>query len=137
MHAVTVSAEAPTAPALRVVLCDDVEPLRALARFVLEEDGGIEVVGEAGDAQSAIDLCADVAPDAVLLDLSMPGMDGLEAIPRLRRVTPGVTVVVFSGFAAERMAQAALDQGAARYLEKGAELSEVREALLEATGRAA
>ena len=81
--------------------------------------------------------CAELRPDAVLLDLSMPGMDGLEAIPRLRRVLPDVVVVVFSGFAADRMAASALEQGAARYLEKGAELTEVREALLEAAGRRA
>lgn len=120
---------------VRVVLCDDVAPLRALARFVLEEGGAIAVVGEAGDAAAAIALCAEHRPDAVLLDLSLPGMDGLQAIPLLQEAAPGVAVVVFSGFAAEKMEEAALAHGAVRYLEKGQDLAVVRDALLEATGR--
>ena len=127
----TPSGDPPAAP-VRVVLCDDVPPLRALARYVLEEGGSIAVVGEAGDAATAVRLCGELRPDAVLLDLSLPGMDGLEAIPLLHEAAPGVCVVVFSGFAAERMAEPALAQGAARYVEKGADLAEVREILLEA-----
>ena len=118
---------------VRVVLCDDVEPLRKLSRFVLEEHGEVEVVGEAGDAQCAIDLAREQQPDAVLLDLSLPGMDGLQAIPYLKDAAPDVVVIVFSGFAAERMEAAALAQGAARYLEKGTDLVQVRDAVVEAT----
>ncbi len=116
---------------MRLVLCDDVPPLRALARFVLEEGGQIQVVGEAGDAAAAVELCSSLQPDVILLDLSLPGMDGLEAIPLLKSAAPGVAVVVFSGFAAERMEAPALAQGATRYLEKGDDLAQVRDVLIE------
>ncbi|MFL5847219.1 MAG: response regulator transcription factor [Solirubrobacteraceae bacterium] len=113
-------------PTISVYLCDDVPELRALLRYGLEEDPELKVVGEADHAQAAIDAITDLHPDVVLLDLSMPGMDGLEAIPRLREISPSTAIVVFSGFAAERMREPALSLGAARYLEKGVPLETVR-----------
>jgi DNA-binding NarL/FixJ family response regulator len=97
-----------------------------LLRYGLEEDERLKVVGEAGGAQEAIDAISELQPDVVLLDLSMPGMDGLEAIPLLRQVAPQMAIVVFSGFAAERMREPALSLGAARYVEKGEPLETVR-----------
>jgi DNA-binding NarL/FixJ family response regulator len=121
---------------LRVVLCDDVAELRTLMRFALEEDGDLVIVGEAGDAITGVERIADLQPDVVLLDLSMPGMDGLEAIPLVRARSPGTAIVVFSGFAEERMRGPALEHGADRYVEKGADLTEVRAIVREAgTGR--
>lgn len=114
---------------IRIFLCDDVPELRALLRYGLEEDEGLRVVGEAGDAQSAIAAVGDLRPDVVVLDLSMPGMDGLEAIPRLREAAGGTGILVFSGFAAERMASSALESGADQYLEKGEPLESVRAAV--------
>jgi DNA-binding NarL/FixJ family response regulator len=113
-------------PTIRVFLCDDVPELRALLRYGLEEDAQFKVVGEAGNAKDAIAAVAELQPDAVLLDLSMPGMDGLEAIPLLREAAPAMSIVVFSGFAADRMAEPALKLGAARYVEKGEPLAAVR-----------
>lgn len=113
-------------PTIGVFLCDDVPELRALLRYGLEEDTELKVVGEAGSAQEAIDAIPGLRPDVLLLDLSMPGMDGLEAIPLLRTAAPGTAIVVFSGFAAERMAQPVLSLGAARYVEKGEPLESVR-----------
>jgi DNA-binding NarL/FixJ family response regulator len=118
-------------PAIRIFLCDDVPELRALLRYGLEEDASLEVVGEAGTAQAGIDAVAELQPDIVLLDLSMPGMDGLEAIPKMREVAPEMTIVVFSGFAEDRMRQPALELGAADYLEKGVPLEKVRERVRE------
>jgi len=111
---------------IRIFLCDDVPELRALLRFGLEEDESLQVVGEAGDAQSAVDEVAQLRPDVMLLDLSMPGMDGLEAIPLLRAAAPECAIVVFSGFAADRMAKPALEMGAVDYVEKGESLERVR-----------
>jgi len=116
---------------IRIFLCDDVPELRALLRFGLEADPLLKIVGEAGDATEAVAKAAELQPDVVLLDLSMPGMDGLEAIPLLRDAAPDSAIVVFSGFAAERMAGPALELGAARYVEKGEPLERVREVVHE------
>jgi DNA-binding NarL/FixJ family response regulator len=121
-------------PAIRIFLCDDVPELRALVRYGLQEDAGLEVVGEAGTAQAGIDAVAELQPDVILLDLSMPGMDGLEAIPRLREVAPEMTIVVFSGFAGDRMRTPALELGAADYLEKGVPMETVRRRVRELAG---
>jgi DNA-binding NarL/FixJ family response regulator len=124
-------------PTIRVFLCDDVPELRALLRYGLEEDAELSVVGEAGNATDAIAAVGDLRPDVVLLDLSMPGMDGLEAIPRLREISPDTSIVVFSGFAADRMRQPALELGAARYVEKGEPLEAVRATVHEVFDEAA
>ena len=121
-------------PGVRIYLCDDVPELRQLLRLVLEEDPDLRVVGEAGDAATGIEGIAELQPDAVVLDLSMPGMDGLEALPLIRRAAPTTKVVVFSGFTQERMAALALDSGADRYIEKGEPLERVRTAVRELTG---
>ena len=116
---------------IRVFLCDDVPELRMLLRFSIEEEGDMRVVGEAGDAATGIERVSELRPDVVLLDLSMPGMDGLEAIPRIQQVSPHTGIVVFSGFAADRMSLPALALGADRYLEKGEPLEAVRDAVRE------
>ena len=110
-----------------VFLCDDVPELRALLRYTFEDDPALQVVGEAGDAATGVELISELRPDVVLLDLSMPGLDGLEAIPMIRERSPGSGIIVFSGFAAERMSQAAVEQGADRYMEKGEPLDRVRQ----------
>jgi signal transduction histidine kinase len=105
----------------RTLLVDDADELRGLLRLVLERSGRYEVVGEAGDGRAAIDAAAAHADrlDLILLDLSMPRMDGLEALPHLRRVAPAARVVVLSGFAEPGTAAAARSAGADLYLEKG------------------
>ena len=77
------------------MVCDDVPELRDLLRFELEEDGDVEVVAEADDGPGALRAIAECLPDVVLLDLSMPNLDGLEVLQRLRRDGPKVRVVVF------------------------------------------
>lgn len=116
---------------VHVYLCDDVPELRQLLRIILEEDPGLRVVGESGDAEIGIEEIAELQPNVVLLDLSMPGMDGLEALPLIRRAAPGTAVIVFSGFTEARMASLVLERGADRYIEKGEPLERVREAVRE------
>lgn len=112
-----------------VYLCDDVPELRELVKVVLEQDPDLQVVGEAGDAERGVEEIAELQPRVVLLDLSMPGMDGLEALPLIRRAAPDSAVIVFSGFTEERMSALALASGADRYIQKGEPLESLREAV--------
>jgi DNA-binding NarL/FixJ family response regulator len=110
---------------IRVVLVDDVPELRLLVRITLEDDPGIEVVGEAANGRDGVAVVQRTAPDLVLLDLSMPDMDGLEAIPLMRAHAPDARVVVLSGHEAGRVSLEALDQGASRYINKAAGLETI------------
>jgi DNA-binding NarL/FixJ family response regulator len=114
---------------IRVLVCDDVEAFRALMRYTLQEDPGIEVVGEAADGVAAIDAAERLQPDVVLLDLTMPVLDGIDAIATVLERAPGTRVVALSGWGADRMAQAALDQGAVAYLEKTDDVQAIRAAV--------
>lgn len=104
---------------LRTLLVDDVEDFRVLLRVLMEQDGRFDIVGEAGDGSEALSLAAETHPDVVVLDLAMPVMDGLTALPALRDVAPNVRVVVLSGFPTDEMGPAAEQAGAVGYLEKG------------------
>ena len=117
---------------ISVFLVDDVPELRELIRYGLEGDDDFVVVGEAGDGAAAIEGVAETKPAAVLLDLSMPGMDGLEAIPEIRRARPDVAIVILSGFSASRMERKARERGADGYVEKGTPMAELREAVRKA-----
>jgi DNA-binding NarL/FixJ family response regulator len=114
---------------ISVVVCDDVPELRRLAREVLEADGEMEVVGEAGDGREAIEVIQRLQPRIVVLDLSMPELDGLEAIPLIHEVSPITEIVVFSGFEERKVAEVALRLKASRYVRKGAPLEELRSAV--------
>jgi CheY-like chemotaxis protein len=113
----------------RVLLVDDARDIRVLLRRVLNADGSYEVVGEAVDGQAAIALADQLEPDVVVLDLAMPVMDGLEALPILRHKLPNAKIVVLSGFDGARMKQPALMAGADAYVEKGKSLFGVLETI--------
>jgi DNA-binding NarL/FixJ family response regulator len=116
---------------IRVFLVDDVTELRLLVRIALEEDPGIEVVGEAANGRDGVEGVAEMQPDVVLLDLSMPDMDGLEALPLMRARAPNARLVVLSGHEAGRVSLEALDQGATRYINKAADFEAIRAAVRE------
>jgi DNA-binding NarL/FixJ family response regulator len=120
---------------IRVVLVDDDAELRQLLRIILRLEADFEVVAEAGDGKSAIAVTADQQPDLVLLDLQMPVMDGLEALPLIRQSAPDATVVVLSGFPSETMAGNALAAGATAYLSKGVAPAELVEELRQVMAR--
>ncbi|MGH9041732.1 MAG: EAL domain-containing protein [Acidimicrobiia bacterium] len=103
----------------RVLLVDDDLSLRRLTRLVLDDDRNFEVVGEAGDGREAVALARRLHPDLVLLDLAMPGIGGLEALPMIRAVAPDARVVVLSGLEPDAFADATRRQGALAYCAKG------------------
>jgi PAS domain S-box-containing protein len=133
-HAATLDEQLPEqrpapAGALRVVLADDAEDIRLLLRLSLTTSQGFDVVGEAGNGEEAVRLTAELRPDVILLDLSMPVMDGLQAIPELRRLSPETRIVVLSGFDERRMKPVALELGADAYLEKGEAIADLVETM--------
>lgn len=115
----------------RVLLCDDVDMLRELLRYELEQDGDLVVVGEADNGLDSVRLAGELRPDVVVLDLAMPGIDGLEALSQMREIADPPEVVVHSGFDADSMRDRVLALGAARYLEKGGNLGDVKVAVRE------
>ena len=114
----------------RVLVVDDVLEIRFLLREVLALSGRFEVVAEAGDGIQAIEEAGRHKPDLVVLDLSMPRMDGLEALPQILQTSPGSKVVVLSGFEERRLGRVALERGASGYLEKGVHPRNLVEELL-------
>lgn len=117
---------------IRVLLCDDVAMLRELLRYELEEVDDVVVVGEADNGIDGVRLVKELQPDVVVLDLAMPGIDGLEALTLMREVANPPAVLVHSGFDAETMRDRVLALGATAYLEKGGNLREVRDAVIQA-----
>lgn len=103
---------------IRAVLVDDTVEIRVLVRFALQRVG-IVVVGEAADGKAGVEVVAEQRPDVVVLDISMPVMDGLEALPLMRAAHPAVRIVMLSGFQASMVGDAALERGADAFVEKG------------------
>ena len=119
------------------VVCDDVPELRRLLRECLEHGGEMKVVGEAADGREALEVIERLQPDVVVLDLSMPQLDGLEAIPLIHQLAPKAEICVFSGFEEGRVAEVALRLKASRYVRKGAPLEDLRTAVRELASDAA
>ena len=118
-----------------VVLADDVEDVRYLFRVVIEADGRFEVVGEATTGREAVDLAASLRPDVVVLDLAMPEMGGLEALPLIKAASPATKVVIVTAFG-ELSEQAAYERGAVAFLTKGAKPGELVEVMADAIANA-
>jgi DNA-binding NarL/FixJ family response regulator len=109
----------------RVLVVDDAANLRELLTLLLEVEDDFEVVGTAADGRQAIEAAQVLKPDVVLLDLAMPVMDGLQALPQLRLHLPNARIVIFSGFEHEALAEEALLAGADAYIEKGTSVTQL------------
>ncbi|MDB5306449.1 MAG: LuxR family transcriptional regulator [Gemmataceae bacterium] len=114
---------------IRVLLADDHDLFRAGLRALLEDLGGFEVVAEAGDGREALRLVGEHRPDVVLMDLMMPGLNGLDATARVAREFPGVRVLVLSMNAAEEFVLPAVRAGASGYVLKNARPAELEQAI--------
>ncbi len=106
-------------PALRVLLVDDHLLVRCRTRRQLEDIPDLQVVGEAVDGFEAVALTRTLSPDLVLMDICMPGLDGLEATRRIRAEFPRVRVMALSAFAGESFQSDAIAAGAHGYVVKG------------------
>ena len=112
---------------LSVYVCDNYSALRDLIRFALEDNPGIQVVGEAEDAITCVRELPDVRPDVLILDLRMPGMTGLEAVPQIREASPGTRIVVYSQYIDEATEAELREAGVEAWLRKDEDLGELRE----------
>jgi len=117
-----------TSRPLTVVLVDDHAPMRAALRTIFEADG-IEIVGEAGDGEAAVNVVLATRPDVVVMDLRMPGRDGLSATVELVRRTPKVPVLVLTTFDDDASLFGALRAGAAGFLLKNSPAEDLQRAV--------
>ena len=119
---------------LRVVIADDQASVRQGLVLLLDAVPDIEVVGAAADGEQALDLVAERKPDAILLDLHMPVLDGIAATRRLTAEHPGVAVVILTTYADDESVLDALRAGARSYLTKDADRADIASALRAAAG---
>jgi len=118
----------------RVLLADDHTLVRAGIRALLEKLPGLEVVGEASDGREVVELIKTQQPDVVLLDISMPGLNGLQALARITRDSPQVRVIILSMHHSDEYVLQALKSGASGYLLKRAATAELATALKTVVG---
>ena len=105
---------------IRVVLADDQALVRTGFRMILAEAGDIEVAGEAGDGEAAVKVAAQVIPDVVLMDVRMPGTDGIAATRLIRAAQPATRVLILTTFDLDEYVYAGLRAGASGFLLKDA-----------------
>jgi two-component system, NarL family, response regulator NreC len=117
-------------PEIRLVLADDHSIVRKGLRSVLEADPDMHVVGEAATGLEAVDVCQRVRPDAAIVDIAMPLLNGIDAISQIQKVSPGTQVVVLSMHSDESYILRALGAGAKGYLLKDNAEDDVRPAVL-------
>lgn len=114
---------------IRILLADDHPVVRDGLFAILSTQPDFEVVGEAGDGRSAVQLVQELQPDLILLDLEMPEMDGVETLQTLRADNPDVRVIVFTAFDTDERILTAVQAGAQGYLLKGAPRQELFNAI--------
>ncbi|MDK2743319.1 MAG: response regulator transcription factor [Nitrospira sp.] len=114
---------------LRVLLVEDHALVRAGMRALLQKINGLEVISDVGDGWEAVKSVQTDAPDLVLMDIAMPGLNGLDATSRIVKESPNTRVILLSMHANEEYLQQALQVGASGYLLKGAELAELELAI--------
>lgn len=117
------------AVSLRVYLVDDQTMIRAALRSLLGDGPDLTIVGDCGDARAAIDEIGALRPDVVLLDISMPGLSGLDALPMIRKAAPEARVIMLTHHEGHAFVEQALRSGADGYVSKDSEPEELRLAI--------
>ena len=114
---------------IRILVVDDHPIVRDGLVTVLQDQADLQVVGSVGTAEVAVALAARLHPDIVLLDLELPGMDGVAAMPRLLEAAPTARVIVFTAYDTDEQVFGAIQAGARGYLLKGADVAEIVRAI--------
>ena len=120
---------------IRVLIVDDHRLFAEALEAILAGESTLEVVGRARNGAEAVELTLELVPDIVLMDISMPVMDGVEATRRIREARPGACVLMLTGANAAADVDRARDAGAAGYVTKDRIASQLVEAIVEAAGR--
>jgi DNA-binding NarL/FixJ family response regulator len=118
----------------RVLVVDDAANLRELLTLLLDTEDDFEVIGTASNGEQALAVAEALLPDIILLDLAMPVMDGMKALPALRELLPASSIVIFSGFEQieqNAFVEQAIAAGADAYLEKAASVTALVDVLRE------
>jgi DNA-binding NarL/FixJ family response regulator len=114
---------------IRILVVDDHPVVRAGLVALLDDEQDFQVLGAAGSAEEALTLVTGLRPDILLLDLELPGLDGVAAMPDIVRRSPGIRVIVFTAYDTDERIFGALKAGASGYLLKGAPAAEIGRAI--------
>ncbi|MCP5160494.1 MAG: UvrY/SirA/GacA family response regulator transcription factor [Hahellaceae bacterium] len=114
---------------IKVLVVDDHDLVRAGISRMLEDEPSIEVIGQASTGEQAIDMVRRQMPDVVLMDLKMPGIGGLEATRKIKRISDEVKVIAVTAFAEDPYASRVMQAGASAYITKGADVAEMIKAI--------
>jgi DNA-binding NarL/FixJ family response regulator len=120
------------ATSARLLIVDDHDLMREATRLMLEGEQDLEVVGEAVNGRHALELCRQLRPDLVLMDVRMPEMDGLTAARAIKEVLPAISVLLVTAYESNDYRQEAANAGAAGYILKDAPRQQLREAVRKA-----
>lgn len=112
-------------PAITIYLVDDQAMIRSAFKSLLNQRAGLEVVGDSGDARKALEVIPELRPDVVLLDITMPGLSGLDAIALIRKVSPRTKIVMLTHHEGHTFVEHALRAGAEGYLSKDSNEAEL------------
>ena len=122
-------------PPARLLIVDDHALMRETTQVMLEGEPDLEVVGEAVNGRHALDLCRQLRPDVVLMDVRMPEMDGLTATRAIKEEMPAISILMVSAYESEDYRREAASAGAAGYILKDADRNELLEAVRAALGQ--
>jgi len=114
---------------IQIMVVDDQSTVRRGLRISLSIFDEFHIIGEAADGAEAVQLCHKISPHVILMDLRMPGMDGLAATAQIKQKFPHIKVIVFSSFIEQPLAQEVLQAGASCYLIKNISIDELADAI--------